>query len=65
MHACVSSREGPAQHERTTYRATFEGGFAVITVKRLRELPILDKKNFRGTVAALSHDNLVPLCSYL
>lgn len=50
----------------TTYRATLEGGVAVVTVKRLRELPIPEKE-FRGTVAllgALRHDNLVPLRSY-
>ncbi|KAM0921841.1 hypothetical protein ACQ4PT_006585 [Festuca glaucescens] len=50
----------------TTYRATLEGGVAVVTVKRLRELPIPEKE-FRGTVAALGalrHDNLVPLRSY-
>jgi hypothetical protein len=37
-------------------------------VEPLRELPIQDKKKFRGTVAALGalcHDNLVPLRSYL
>ncbi|KAF7065462.1 hypothetical protein CFC21_071560 [Triticum aestivum] len=50
----------------TTYRATLEGGVAVVTVKRLREVPIPEKE-FRGTVAALGalrHDNLVPLRSY-
>ncbi|CAM0951281.1 unnamed protein product [Alopecurus aequalis] len=50
----------------TTYRATLEGGVAVVTVKRLREVPIPEKE-FRGTVAALGalrHANLVPLRSY-
>uniref|UniRef100_N1R4N6 Putative inactive receptor kinase n=1 Tax=Aegilops tauschii TaxID=37682 RepID=N1R4N6_AEGTA len=50
----------------TTYRATLEGGVAVVTVKRLREVPIPEKE-FRGTVAALGalrHESLVPLRSY-
>uniref|UniRef100_A0ACD5YFF7 Uncharacterized protein n=1 Tax=Avena sativa TaxID=4498 RepID=A0ACD5YFF7_AVESA len=50
----------------TTYRATLEGGVAVVTVKRLREMPVAEKE-FRGAVAALGalrHDNLVPLRSY-
>lgn len=50
----------------TTYRATLEGGVAVVTVKRLREVPI-PEKGFRGTVAALGalrHESLVPLRSY-
>ena len=36
----------------TTCLTTLKGGVAVVTVKRLREVPILEKE-FRGTVAAL------------
>uniref|UniRef100_A0A0E0M0Z2 Protein kinase domain-containing protein n=1 Tax=Oryza punctata TaxID=4537 RepID=A0A0E0M0Z2_ORYPU len=50
----------------TTYRATLEGGAAVVAVKRLREAPIPERE-FRDTVAevaALRHENLAPLRAY-
>ncbi|EAZ44661.1 hypothetical protein OsJ_29285 [Oryza sativa Japonica Group] len=50
----------------TTYRATLEGGAAVVAVKRLREAPIAERE-FRDSVAelaALRHENLAPLRAY-
>ncbi|KAF0915625.1 hypothetical protein E2562_037478 [Oryza meyeriana var. granulata] len=50
----------------TTYRATLEGGAAVVAVKRLREAPIPERE-FRDKVAALAalrQDNLAPLRAY-
>ncbi|KAF8657654.1 hypothetical protein HU200_059806 [Digitaria exilis] len=50
----------------TTYRATLEGGSATVAVKRLRSAPIPERE-FRDRVtslAALRHDNLVPLRAY-
>ncbi|KAL6655616.1 hypothetical protein ACP70R_006442 [Stipagrostis hirtigluma subsp. patula] len=50
----------------TTYRATLEGGAAVVAVKRLREAPIPERE-FRDKVAALGalrHENLAPLRAY-
>ncbi|XP_040383700.1 probable inactive receptor kinase RLK902 [Oryza brachyantha] len=50
----------------TTYRATLEGGAAVVAVKRLRDAPIPESE-FRdkvATLAALRHENLAPLRAY-
>ncbi|KAL5205980.1 hypothetical protein ABZP36_034189 [Zizania latifolia] len=50
----------------TTYRATLEGGAAVMAVKRLREAPIPERE-FRdkvAAIAALRHENLAPLRAY-
>ncbi|XP_062199546.1 probable inactive receptor kinase RLK902 [Phragmites australis] len=50
----------------TTYRATLEGGTAVVAVKRLREAPIPERE-FRDKAAALGvlrHENLAPLRAY-
>ncbi|GJM98855.1 hypothetical protein PR202_ga15902 [Eleusine coracana subsp. coracana] len=50
----------------TTYRATLEGGAAVLAVKRLREAPIPEHE-FRdrvAAIAALRHDNLATLRAY-
>ncbi|GJN34053.1 hypothetical protein PR202_gb22690 [Eleusine coracana subsp. coracana] len=50
----------------TTYRATLEGGAAVLAVKRLRESPIPERE-FRdrvAAIAALRHDNLATLRAY-